>query len=719
MKRLIFVCIAMVMAGMFLDQARAADSPVFWLKLDKVETERVEVKVVRGQTFLPKEKISWIYDDVKNEKSELLGKYFESVPGIVNNALLLDGMTSYIEVTEDRVPRFKGDFSIETWLAIGAYPTHLVPLVNNQHDPAIGYYNGYSLNMDALGRICFRLATKGQIEELRTTETLGMNKWFHVAAVYSENEGMKIYVDGELAASKQITGTFIPSVGMGLDQSVEDLSMLIGKSRVQTKPFGCMRPYGTQETHSFFDGLIDELKIYDEALTAKDISKSLVASVPEPALPDRTLPTGPRKAEKFGAINTTLKYYPGWDAPWHIGENADVVMRFDESDSEFIFWRGTNYIPNFVTGDGIWFNNAFDEGWNEHGSCEPMSDKRTTYSYVKIVENTDARVVVLWRYGLVDNWEVFAFRDPETGWGDWVEETYYIYPDMTGIRDNTLYSNAPRAQHEWQESIMVMGPGQRPDDVLEFGALSLANMDGEHHTYSWEHEIPPHFPPDPSHANIQMINTKSKYRPFSVVRPEDKPKIDVYSGEIRRDVCVFPWWNHWPVANKPTDGRYAQFADRPSHSSLSHWNWEAYEMTDNSVTKLMLIGLTDKKVEELLPVAKSWTNAPEIKAAGTAISGAMYNQQEKAFIIDLSGPDQNLEFEISASPESPVVNPAFVIRNWGDSDASLSIDGTEIQRGSDFRFGHHYGLEGTDLIVWIRKESNVPLKITLIPAGSN
>ena len=123
-----------------------------------------------------------------------------------------------------------------------------------------------------------------------------------------------------------------------------------------------------------------------------------------------------------------------------------------------------------------------------------MSDKRNTYSHVKIIESNDARVVVLWRYGLVDNWNKFAFEDPSTGWGDWVEETYYIYPDMTGIRKDVLYSNAPRAAHEWQESCMVLSPGQTPEDILEYGALTLLNPEGKTHTYSWEHEVPPALP---------------------------------------------------------------------------------------------------------------------------------------------------------------------------------------------------------------------------------
>ena len=177
-------------------------------------------------------------------------------------------------------------------------------------------------------------------------------------------------------------------------------------------------------------------------------------------------------------------YYESWDAPWAINENADIVVQFDETDCKFVFWHGTSYIPCWVTENNIWFNNGFNEGWNDHGSCEPMSDKKAKYSSVKIVESNDARVVVQWRYALVDVLGTFAFEDPITGWGDWTNETFTIYPDMVGVREDMLLSNAPNAAHEWQESMMVLAPGERPSDVLNFEALSLANIKGESTTYS-------------------------------------------------------------------------------------------------------------------------------------------------------------------------------------------------------------------------------------------
>jgi hypothetical protein len=232
-------------------------------------------------------------------------------------------------------------------------------------------------------------------------------------------------------------------------------------------------------------------------------------------------------------------------------------------------------------------------------------------------------------------------------------------------------------------------------------------MKGESHTYSWEHKTPPFLPKDPPNANIQVVNTQSKYRPFSVVRPQDDPHIDIYAGEIRRDVCVFPWWNHWPVAPRPTDGRWAMYDDRASHASLSHWNWGAYETSHNSMTKIMLNGLTTKTVKELLPLAKSWSNPARIEIKGDGFVSEGYDPTDMAYHVSVEEPSRpvTLEMKIRADDDSPLVNPAFVINNWGDSNAELKVNGQTLKCGKDFRFGHRDRLEATDLIVWVRHES--------------
>lgn len=715
MQNAVLVLIASLLCGSAL---AADDGLVAWWTLDEVKVERHKVEMVRGETFVPREVLSYIRESVSGSRYELHGAYYKVVPGVRGNAVLLDGYTAYVEVPSTRDLRGPGAFSVEAWIALGAYPKHWCPIVDQQRDQRDGYFNGYFFGVDAMGRLLFRIGTmNGKYEELLSPATLPLNEWLYVAGVYTPEEGMQIYINGDLAGTLQLEHEYRPAATYR-----GGVPLLIGRSRGKHKPFGTIRPHGTAEAFTFMDGILDEVKIYDRGLSSREVAATYteLKTTEKPALPARVLPSGPPGLGRFGAINITLKYYEAWDAPWHVGDKADVVVRFDETPCRFVFWRGTNYIPNWVTANGIWFNNAFDEGWNEHGSCEPMSDKRTLHQFVKIIESNDARVVVLWRYGLVDVYGQFAFVDPATQWGDWSEETYTIYPDMVGVRENKMLTAAPNAPHEPQESIMVMGPGQRPEDVLYFEALSLANMDGMTHTYSWEHKTPPFRPEDPKKANILTVNTKSEYHPFSAIRPQDNPDIDVYAGEIRRDVSVFPWWNHWPVAPRPTDGRYAMYSDRASHASLSHWQWDSYETTDNSASKILLHGLTTKSVGELIPLVKSWSKPAGLRVSGKEFIVEEYDPTELAYQLTCTAPGSSsaLTMELRASKNSPAVNPAFVVKNWGFRDAELELNGNSIKRGKNFRFGFRDTLEGTDLIVWIRTESTRSVKITLSPVKS-
>jgi hypothetical protein len=694
---------------MVATSVRSQDNLIGYFDFDQIRVERKIVEMVRGETYVPKEVFAYVTESVSGEEFDLNGKYYKEVEGVKGKAVLLDGYTAFIEITgADHIPAVEGPFAVEAWIALGAYPKNLCPVLDHQRDVADGYYNGFFFGLDALGRLLLKVATNGRNEELLATQIIPINEWTHIACSYDGDKEITLFLNGKEVGSKTLSAPFKPA-------DPEITSMLIAKSRDAQRPYGTIRPEGTERSHTFFDGIIDELKIYNAPLQAKDIAESYAADMPEtdPDLPARVLPSGPKSPGTFRAVNTTLSYYDAWDAPWAIDQDADIVVQFDESDCKFVFWHGTSYIPNWVTENDIWFNNGFNEGWNEHGSCEPMSDKKAKYSSVKIVESNDARVVVQWRYALVDVLGTFAFEDPETGWGDWTNETFTIYPDMVGVREDILLSNAPNAAHEWQESIMVLGPGQRPETILEYEALSLSNIEGESKTYSWEHAVPPHLPDYPENPNIQVVNTKSKYRPFSAVMPQHHPKIDIYSGEIRRDVSVFPWWNHWPVAPRPTDGRYAMDSDRAAHASLSHWLWEEYEKTDRSMTKLMLNGVTTKSVEELVPLTKSWSYPAELSIENGVKAGVKYNAAQKAYEIVPGGQVDQIRFTLRADRESPIINPAFVIEGWGRKDALLTVNGKEIPRGKEFRYGFRDRLDAVDLVSWVRFESEKETTFTI------
>jgi hypothetical protein len=439
------------------------------------------------------------------------------------------------------------------------------------------------------------------------------------------------------------------------------------------------------------------------------------------------LPSGPPGPGPFGAAYAHLKYTPEWDKHWRVADHPDVVVRFDDGGHKFVFWRGTSYIPCWVTDTGVWYTNEFVERRGHHspnteGCVEPMSDKQCRYSHVRIIESNDARVVVHWRYAPVDVQYEHPFIDPKTGWFDWVDEYYVIYPNAVGIREITVQSNGLDKWIEFQEAIVVNQPGTLPDENIELGAVSIANMKGENITYFWDENGGPEFEENPPRSNIFKVNLKGALQPFALVAPPttDGNLISSYTGHGKNS--SFNWWDHWPVSQDASDGRGAKSKNNPSHSSLCHFalpghstaNWEPYAKGENWITKIMMHGMTNKKVEELVPLAKSWLSAPDLKLNNSSYESAGYDPRQMAYVLNSNNSD-DLELTLEANEESPVVNPAFVIKNWSSTSAKLSIDGQNIDRGDSFRYGIEQKLESTDLVVWIKKESTIPVLIKLTP----
>lgn len=441
------------------------------------------------------------------------------------------------------------------------------------------------------------------------------------------------------------------------------------------------------------------------------------------------MPSGPGGAGKFGASYATLKYDEAWDAPWRVGDHADVLVQFDNGGHKFVFWRGTSYIPCWVTDTGVWYTNEFVErrgadSPNTQGCCEPMSDKQCRYSHVRIIEDNDARVVIHWRYAPVDVHYQHPSIDPETGWSDWVDEYYYIYPDAVGVRKITLHTSAPEKWTEWQEAIVLNQAGTMPEDNIELGALSVANMEGKSKTYTWNENGSPEFDPELSEANIMKVNLKASQKPFAIIPPSEKTRnfaITPYQGHGKGS--FFNFWNHWPVSQVASDTTMADSTYRPSHSSLAHMGhrgaryWRYYDEGDNWRTKVMLHGMTGLDVADLIPLAKSWESAPELKLDSMGYSTIGYDQAQRAYQLAREDEDSKpLSCTIEADEEHPLVNPAFVIKDWGDGDElGVKLDGEQLEAGATFRYGFHNTLEGTELIVWIDKASIKPVRLDLIP----
>jgi hypothetical protein len=631
------------------------------------------------------------------------------VKGVHRFALRLDGFTTFLERPAGAPLALTRGVAIDAWVALGAYPWNLAPIVD---------LGGVLLGVDDRGALVLRVeAAEGPVE-LRSAEPLGLGRWRHVAGAYDPQRGATLTIDGAAAGEAAARGGLPAGLGV---------SILIGRSRAPLAATGGIRPASHLPIPNYLDAVLDEVRVHDGPLPPAAVARALAtgAAGPAPALPERRLPVGAGGRGRFGAFYTHLSYFDAWDRRWRVGAHPDVVVRFEDEDYRFVFWRGTNYIPCWATGEGIWYTNEFNETWGHGatGCAEPMSDKHCAFSHVRILETSAARAVIHWRYALVDVTGTRPRKDPVTGWTDWSDEVYVIYPDGTGTRTITLHSSQPLDPHEFQETIVVLSPGQRPEDVIEPEALTMANMAGEEHVYSWVGGCPAVID-RPDRANIQRIGVKSPTKPFVVVSDghclkrdltrSDRPVFPVYREEIRPPQ-LFPWWNHWPTAELPSDGRYAQAADRAAHSSLlTGMEWEDYEVTPTSRTRVMLHGLTRLAAGDLAPLARSWLRPPALRPVSAGLRSEGYDQRERAYRLRLEpGAETPLRLTLDATPGAPLVNVALLVADWaGDADLQPTVDGAALAQ-ADVRIALHPGLSGDTLVVWLRLSREAATEIVL------
>jgi len=666
----------------------------------------------------------WNFDDITGGtvrdtatgSADTIAGFYALLPGVSGRALQFDGYTTHIVRPYRKAPVITGGLTVETWVALDAYPWNWVPVIDYARDEQTGFIFG----IDAYGHIGLHAAVGGSWQVLTSTARVPLKRWTHIAATSDPARGLALYIDGKLAGELPIRGALtLP----------EKTDLIIGRVRAPMLPVPSGLIHPQYPVYYALEGALDDLAIHGRVLSAQELVAE-VASAKVPAAlssPWAVLPSGPPGPAPFGAFYATLRFEDSWDRMRRIGANSDVVVRFDKMPGRLVFWQGANYVPAWVTENNKWYTDEFLEAYDkpqcpDGEDCEPMSDKQSRYSHVRILESTPARAVVHWRYALaeVENYKG-GYADPLTGWFDWADEYWTLYPDGVAVRKQVLRSSHTAGSrpldpvgpgpHEFQETIVINGPGQRPEDNINLDAMTLGNLKGETAVYSWkakptdtfDYPKGPESFPDPAEANIQWINLKSVWKPFQIVSPP--AKFEAYNGE--KTYATFSWWNHWPVAQIASSGRPALAPDRPSHSSLSHIYWPSASATDDTVTKLLMDGLTDKPAGDLAQLAKSWLTPAAINAEGLRAFG--YDPAERAWVLEAVGGPAKATITLHGTPDSPIVNPALIVRNWSGG-VHVLVDGKPAGR-----VGQIERLEGSYLVVWIELQATRPVRIEIEP----
>jgi hypothetical protein len=630
------------------------------------------------------------------------------IRGAVGQALLFDGFTAVIDRPAAAAPRLDGDFAVEAWVALGAYPWNWCPLASQQKDQQ----KGYALSIGPRGQIRLEVGVDGAWQSCASADwVVPLRTWTHVAGSFDPGGGIALFVDGQPAGTLALQGRPV---------FADAVELRIGANHEPTKPSDIHREHGTVASFWCLDGAIDELKIHDAALRPADAARAFAAAGPVDGceIQPRKMPSGPKGPGRFGAVYCNLPYYPQWDALWRVDEHPDVLVRFDLSPVRVVFWRGTRYSPAWVTDDDQWMADQSVEAWktgdaDTDGCFEHMQDRLCRYSHVRIIESSDARTVVHWRYAPVSSKDNLWNVDPKTGRACWVDEYYTIYPDGLGVRKPTWKKGTLGHPRQFQESLPFTNPGQYVNDVVERQFCTLANMQGEQLALAFVEDPAKQKEGAPADLTIQRYNFRSDYDPVIIYEPGNRMHYvadrDI-RGYERPGAC-----NHWPVGQAPCDGRTVQAADRPTHFLGFPISYPPVHESGDRCWWNGLYGMTDLPMETLVTVARSW-NAPPRLELGPGFEDRGYDRGQRAFVLGRTGGTAGaLRIGVAASADSPVYNPAFVVADWGTAGAALAIDGKPVAEGGEFRVGHRHRLEGSDLVVWLRLQATAPIEITLTP----
>jgi len=164
--------------------------------------------------------------------------------GYLSGAIDLDGRRDYIRVERPKGFDFAPDsFSVSAW--VNARQTKGSWQAIMEYDRTSFNGNRFGLWIDSQGRFHFRVG----LNTWQTTQSLIENQWYHLVASYdSDTRQMKLYINSVLDSTATNTGGFNTPVRATLTIGVRG-----------------------DEVVEFFNGLLDDVQVFGEAIDPQDV----------------------------------------------------------------------------------------------------------------------------------------------------------------------------------------------------------------------------------------------------------------------------------------------------------------------------------------------------------------------------------------------------------------------------------------------------------------
>lgn len=166
--------------------------------------------------------------------------------GRVGGALTFDGVNDSVTIPDATSLDLTGSFTLSAWLRPSTVSGWRTVILKEGGPTGLAYGLHGSTNSNRPGGYA---SIGGADRELNATAPLVANAWRHLALTY-DGATMRIYIDGALVGTRSQTGTV-------------------------TTTTGTLRIGGNSVWGEWFAGQIDEVRVYNRALTAAEITNAM------------------------------------------------------------------------------------------------------------------------------------------------------------------------------------------------------------------------------------------------------------------------------------------------------------------------------------------------------------------------------------------------------------------------------------------------------------
>ncbi|QYR22368.1 GH32 C-terminal domain-containing protein [Paenibacillus sp. sptzw28] len=270
--------------------------------------------------------------------------------GISGGALLFDGYSTWVKRPADKIPTPSKAITVEAWVA----PRNFEHGDEGRLSAIVNQYNreakeGFILGNYRHGTWGFQFGTGDNWREIMSDSLLPLDEWSYVAATYESASGVaSLYLNGKRVASANFPA------GQTIAPSATDL--LIGKNSQGFWLYGF--------NLNAFSGLIDEVKIRNQALGAAEVQSAYHNYIS--ALSGGNLPTADNRIDRTVLADDSQRpqFHAEPPASWQNEPGGPIYFNgqyhvFYQSNPRGPFWNHIRW-GHLVSSDMVHWRDAKD-----------------------------------------------------------------------------------------------------------------------------------------------------------------------------------------------------------------------------------------------------------------------------------------------------------------------------------------------------------------------